>query len=70
MIGDDHRLQQVAWNLLANSVKPRLAAVMWMMLTRERGRAVVRVKDSGEGIDFIPAARVRASSGRGRHRSR
>lgn len=57
VIGDDHRLQQVAWNLLANSVKytPRGGHVD-VMLTRERGRAVVRVKDSGEGIDpsFLP----------------
>lgn len=57
VIGDDHRLQQVAWNLLANSVKytPRGGHVS-VSLTRERGRAVVRVKDSGEGIDpsFLP----------------
>jgi PAS domain S-box-containing protein len=57
VIGDEHRLQQVAWNLLANSVKytPRGGHV-GVSLGRERGRAVVRVKDSGEGIDpsFLP----------------
>ena len=57
VIGDDHRLQQVIWNLLANSVKytPRGGHAR-VSLERERGRAVVRVKDSGEGIDpsFLP----------------
>jgi signal transduction histidine kinase/CheY-like chemotaxis protein len=57
VIGDRHRLQQVAWNLLANSVKytPRGGHVD-VSVDRERGRAVVRVKDSGEGIDpsFLP----------------
>lgn len=57
VIGDEHRLQQVAWNLMANSVKytPRGGHVD-VSLKRERGRAVVRVKDSGEGIDpsFLP----------------
>ena len=57
VIGDEHRLQQVIWNLLANSVKytPREGAIT-ISLTRERGRAVVRVTDTGNGIEpsFLP----------------
>ena len=57
VIGDEHRLQQVIWNLLANSVKytPRAGTVN-VSLRRERGRAVIDVTDSGEGIDpaFLP----------------
>lgn len=57
VIGDEHRLQQVIWNLLANSVKytPRGGKVT-VSVAHERGRAVVHVKDSGEGIDpeFLP----------------
>jgi PAS domain S-box-containing protein len=57
VIGDEHRLQQIIWNLLANSVKytPRGGRVA-VSLARERGRAVLRVKDSGDGIDpaFLP----------------
>ncbi|HJU42511.1 MAG TPA: ATP-binding protein [Vicinamibacterales bacterium] len=57
VIGDDHRLQQVTWNLLANSVKytPRGGHVK-IALSRTRNRAVISVVDSGEGIDpaFLP----------------
>jgi CheY-like chemotaxis protein len=52
VIGDETRLQQVTWNLLANSVKytPRGGHVE-VALERQRGRAVLSVKDSGEGIE-------------------
>ena len=57
VIGDDHRLQQVTWNLLANSVKytPRGGRVQ-VSLASANGRAVIKVSDSGEGIDpeFLP----------------
>src|SRR5687768_484624 len=57
VIGDEHRLQQVIWNLVANSVKytPRGGTIR-VALVKERGRAVARVTDSGEGIDpgFLP----------------
>ena len=52
VIADEHRLQQVIWNLVANSVKytPRGGAIA-VRLAIDRGRAVLSVKDSGEGID-------------------
>jgi len=57
VIGDEHRLQQVLWNLLSNAVKytPRGGRVQ-ITTGREQQRAVVRVKDTGEGIDasFLP----------------
>ena len=57
VIGDEHRLHQVAWNLLANSVKytPRGGTVT-IALSKDKGRACIRVADSGDGIDssFLP----------------
>jgi CheY-like chemotaxis protein len=57
VLGDTHRLQQVAWTLLANSVKytPR-GGLVTIELFRNRNRACIRVVDSGDGIDaaFLP----------------
>lgn len=57
VIGDDHRLQQIAWNLLANAVKYTPKGGSIDVTVDYRGsRATLRVKDSGEGIDsaFLP----------------
>jgi signal transduction histidine kinase/FixJ family two-component response regulator len=55
--GDAGRLQQVVWNLLSNAIKftPRGGRVE-TRLTREGGEAVLRVGDTGEGIEpaFLP----------------
>src|SRR5205085_3291985 len=55
--GDPQRLQQVVWNLLSNSVKftpggGRVDA----RLERRDGKAVIIVRDSGDGIqpEFLP----------------
>jgi PAS domain S-box-containing protein len=57
VIGDEHRLQQVTWNLLANAVKytPPGGRVQ-VRVAAERDQAIIRVKDAGEGIDpsFLP----------------
>jgi CheY-like chemotaxis protein len=57
VIGDEHRLQQVVWNLLANSVKyTARGGRVSVSLGRVGARAVIRVRDTGEGIDarFLP----------------
>jgi CheY-like chemotaxis protein/anti-sigma regulatory factor (Ser/Thr protein kinase) len=57
VIGDAHRLQQVTWNLLANAVKYTASGGrVAITLSRDRGRACIRVADSGEGIEpeFLP----------------
>ena len=57
VIGDEHRLQQVVWNLLANALKySARGGRITVNVGEEDHRAVVRVRDSGEGIDanFLP----------------
>jgi len=57
LVADEQRLQQVAWNLLANAVKytPRGGRIT-VTASRENQRAILSVKDNGEGIDpeFLP----------------
>jgi signal transduction histidine kinase len=57
LAGDADRLQQVVWNLLSNAVKftPEGGRVR-ARATREGGHVVLRVDDSGAGIDpeFLP----------------
>ncbi|MBY0494915.1 MAG: response regulator [Cyanobacteria bacterium] len=57
VIGDEHRLQQVIWNLLANALKyTSRGGRITVSTTGDDHRAVVRVRDNGEGIDanFLP----------------
>jgi CheY-like chemotaxis protein len=57
VLADPVRLQQVMWNLLSNAVKftPAGGSVQ-VLLGQERGEVVLRVIDSGIGIDpeFLP----------------
>ena len=49
--GDATRLQQVMWNLLSNALKFTPAdGSIWIELERNIGQAIVRVKDTGEGV--------------------
>jgi signal transduction histidine kinase len=51
VFADETRLQQVGWNLLSNAIKftPRGGSVH-VTLAREEGNAVLRVRDTGQGI--------------------
>ena len=52
MVGDEARLQQVVWNLLANAIKFTPASGRVTVSRRRRGVDVeVAVVDTGEGID-------------------
>ncbi|MDX6696507.1 MAG: hypothetical protein QOF02_4110 [Blastocatellia bacterium] len=55
--GDQHRLQQVIWNLLANSLKftPEDGRIE-VRLTRAGGEARISISDTGDGIspEFLP----------------
>ena len=57
MVGDAHRLQQVAWNLMSNAIKftPRGGRVE-ARVERAGGAAQIVVRDTGEGItpEFLP----------------
>jgi signal transduction histidine kinase len=57
VLGDQTRLQQVMWNLLANAIKftPQGGDV-WVQLERLDSNLEVKVTDTGEGIgpDFLP----------------
>ena len=58
MIGDDNRLQQIVWNLLANAVKyTAKGGTIDVEAGRTGSRAAIRVKDSGDCVDGLCAAR-------------
>ncbi len=55
--GDASRLQQIAWNLLSNSIKfSNTGDEVDVTLAQEDDDAVLRVRDTGEGINpaFLP----------------
>jgi CheY-like chemotaxis protein len=57
VLGDPNRLQQVMWNLLSNAVKfTPSGGMVQVMLGRDAQDVVIRVADSGIGIepDFLP----------------
>ena len=58
VVGDRTRLRQVVWNLISNAVKftPDGGHIRVSLTTRET-RAVIEVRDDGQGIDaeFLPA---------------
>ncbi|HEX3584025.1 MAG TPA: response regulator [Thermoanaerobaculia bacterium] len=58
VLGDRTRLRQVVWNLVSNAVKftPDGGHISVTLRTRET-RAVIEVRDNGQGIDadFLPA---------------
>ncbi len=70
VVADDVRLQQVGWNLLSNAIKftPRGGSVR-VTLAREGANAVIRVRDTGQGIspELLPHVfeRYRQDEGNG-----
>lgn len=65
---DDSRMQQVGWNLISNAIKftPEGGSV-GVSLAREGDRAVMRVRDSGEGLapELLPHVFERYRQGEG-----
>ena len=57
LLGDSTRLQQVLWNLVSNAIKftPK-GGWAELRVERDNSHAVIRVSDSGKGIDssFLP----------------
>jgi PAS domain S-box-containing protein len=58
LLGDAERLRQVAWNLLSNAIKftPQGGSVQVSLEANVDGRALFRVRDTGQGIatEFLP----------------
>ena len=57
VIGDEHRLQQIVWNLLANALKyTDGGGRVIVSIGADGDNAVLQVRDTGEGIDpgFLP----------------
>jgi two-component system CheB/CheR fusion protein len=66
LYGDPDRLRQVIWNLLSNAVKFTPArGTIEISVTQMKGVAVIRVRDSGEGIapEFLPRVFDRFAQG-------
>jgi|GEM_PF-6999605 len=72
--GDETRLHQVIWNLLSNAIKfTSSGGRVHLELTGAESKAIIRVSDSGRGIDpaflphvferFPPAGRPRPGAG-------
>jgi PAS domain S-box-containing protein len=58
LVGDAERLRQVAWNLLSNAIKFTQEGGLVEVTVQKNldGRAVLRVRDTGQGIarEFLP----------------
>jgi signal transduction histidine kinase/ActR/RegA family two-component response regulator len=57
VLGDERRLRQIAWHLLANAIKfTSSGGTVELVVASASGEAVLRVSDSGQGIDpkFLP----------------
>ncbi|MDI3290342.1 ATP-binding protein [Polyangium sp. 15x6] len=57
LLGDDARIEQLLWNLLSNAIKFSPPGGRVEVVVRpQRGRAVIVVRDSGQGIapEFLP----------------
>ncbi|MCW8140981.1 MAG: hybrid sensor histidine kinase/response regulator [Planctomycetota bacterium] len=69
--GDEHRLEQVLYNLLHNASKfsPRGRRV-WLALDQREGAALLHVRDEGIGLDAPDLARVFRGAGAEDERAR